>query len=268
MTEKKDATLLFLGTGSSMGIPVIGCHCSVCNSSSKFNKRLRPSALISVENKKYVIDTTPDFRIQALTYGIESLDGVFYTHAHHDHTAGIDELRVFYLKSQTNMPCLLSKETADDLKKRFSYILKNSPEKRGLVARLKLHVLENAQGLIDFEGLCVQYMSYEQLGMGVLGFRFGNLAYVSDIKEYSESIFRELEGVETLVLSALRYEESKLHLSIDEAVSFAKKVGAKMTWLTHIAHEVEHESTNRLLPDNVQLAYDGLIVNFQAIIVP
>ena len=260
---KSPAQLLFLGTGASMGIPVIGCSCDVCKSNSSYNKRLRPSVLIMTDNQKILIDTTPDFRYQALHYHIDTLDGVIITHGHYDHTAGLDELRVYYMRSKKPLPCLLSKETADDLKIRFPYILTSKPAKDRLISRFELQQLKAERGVSTFNGLRIGYMSFEQMKMAVNGFRFGNLAYVSDIKEYPETIFEDLEGVEILVLSALRLEPSRLHFSVDEAVEFSKRVGAQMTWLTHVAHEVEHEKTNASLPDNVQLAYDGLLIDFE-----
>lgn len=253
--------LLFLGTGGSMGVPVIGCHCPVCTSTDPHNKRLRPSALIEANGKKLLIDCGPDYRQQALRYGIEQLDGVVLTHAHNDHTAGIDELRVYYMHTHKSLPLLLSPETAQDLKARFSYIFTKERFYK-LLPTFDLHVLPGDVGEIEFLGFPIRYYSYFQAGMKVQGFRFGNLAYVSDIHDYDESIFPFLEGVEILILSALRIQPSPLHFTVDEAAAFAKKVKAKMTWLSHLAHELDYQETNQRLPSNVQLAYDGLTIDF------
>lgn len=245
-----------------MGIPVIGCGCSVCSSTSPKNKRLRPSALLKVNNKVIVIDTGPDFREQAIKNRIDRLDGVIFTHAHHDHTAGFDDLRVYAMYRKDPIPCLASFATAQDLKKRFDYIfLKNG--KHQLVTKVDMHMLNGEKGVVRFLDLEIKYLTYYQSGMPVNGFSIGNFAFISDIRDYSPSIFNDLQGVDTLVLSALRATPSPMHLGIEEAVEFAGKVGARQTWLTHIAHEVDHDLANENLPSNVQLAYDGLTFQFQ-----
>lgn len=247
-----------------MGVPVIGCHCPVCSSESPCNQRLRPSGLVTIGNKKLLIDCGPDFRIQALKHHIDTLDGMIVTHAHHDHIAGIDELRVYFMRNKTPMPCLLSKETADDLKIRYHYIFHEKGQPHKVLPRMSLQILDKPHGQTVFQGIKIHYISYEQAGMQVNGFRFGNFAYVSDIRHYPETIFQDLQDVETLVLSALRYTKSDFHFSIDEAIAFAARVNAKQTWLTHIAHDLEHEATNAHLPHNIRMAYDGLELNFVA----
>ena len=263
MNRKIEAQLLFLGTGGSMGVPVIGCFCSVCRSPSSFNKRLRPSALLTIEDKKILIDAGQDFRTQALRYQVNDLDGVIFTHAHHDHTAGIDDLRVYYMKDKEPLPCLLSQATADELLTRFSYIFCKKPSVNKLMPKFIFQIFEGERGVVEFLGLQVSYLTFEQTGMPVNGYRLGNLAYISDIRHYPETIFEDLQGIEYLVLSALRYEPSQMHFSIEEATAFAQRVGAKQTWLTHIAHEVDYETANSRLPSNIRLAYDGLIVEFE-----
>lgn len=259
---KTKGHFLFLGTGASMGIPVIGCHCAVCQSESPCNHRTRPSGIITVDKKKLLIDCGPDFRFQALQHHIDHIDGLLLTHAHHDHIAGIDELRVYYMRSKVPLPCLLSEETAYDIQRRYDYIFKDNSVTEKLMPRIQLEILKGTHGKVDFLGIPVEYLSYEQAGMRVTGFRFGDFAYVSDIHKYPPTIFSHLEGVETLVLSALRHTTSHFHLSVDEAVAFANRTGARHTWLTHIAHELDHEKTNTYLPPNVRMAYDGLELSF------
>jgi phosphoribosyl 1,2-cyclic phosphate phosphodiesterase len=260
---KKKEKFLFLGTAGSMGIPVIGCHCSVCASKDPHNKRKRPSALITIDDKKILIDCGPDFHAQAIQYQIDQLDGFILTHGHYDHTSGIDELRVYHMHSGKALPCLLSQSTARDIMNRFSYIFTPDSEYDKLVAKFDLQILPYERGEVQFLDIPIHYFSYEQARMQVNGFRFGNLAYVTDIRKYPNTVFEDLKGVETLVLSALRFAPSHLHLSVDEAVDFANRVGAKMTWLTHLAHELDHEKTNVYLPENIKLAYDGLEINFE-----
>ncbi len=257
---RKAASLLFLGTGGSMGIPMIGCTCHVCTSTNPYNQRLRPSALLTHQEKKILIDCSPDYRFQALRYGIVSLDGVIFTHGHNDHTAGIDELRVYRIRSKQAIPCLLSNETAEELKQRFKYIFMPHGDK--LISKFDLQILPAERGQVEFLQFPIQYFSYKQSDMKVTGFRFGSLAFVTDIRDYPNTIFEDLQGVDTLVLSALRMTPSHLHFSLDEAVDFATKVGAKQTWLTHLAHEVDHEKGNAYLPEKVRLAYDGLELPF------
>lgn len=251
----------FLGTGASAGVPVIGCHCAICLSTSPYNKRFRPAGVVRVGGKTLLIDVGPDFREQALRYQIDQVDGLLLTHTHSDHIAGIDDLRIFFIRTEKPVPCLLSKETNADLQKRYYYLFEPN-EKGAMTARLDLQLLEKEQGEAEFLGIKIGYMSFAQSGMKITGFRFGNFAYVSDIREYEETIFQALAGVDILVLSALRSDPSPYHLSFEEAIVFARKVGARKTRLTHLSHAVDHEMANRALPANVQLGYDGLELEF------
>lgn len=256
------ARLLFLGSGGSMGVPVIGCQCAVCQSDSPLNKRLRPSVLIESDGKSLLIDSGPDFRQQALHYQIERLDGVIITHAHHDHTGGLDDLRVYYMWSKKSIPMLCSQSTFDELMTRYSYIFSPNPYEYKLTSRLAVQILPGERGDVNFLGFQFRFVTYVQAGMAVNGFRFGNLAFISDIREYPESIYEDLKGIDYLVISALRHQPSPLHFSIEESIAFADKIGVKKVWLTHLAHEVDYESTQSLLPSNAYLAYDGLSIEF------
>lgn len=251
---------LFLGTGGSMGVPVVGCSCLVCSSNSAKDKRLRSSGLLEVEGKKLLIDCGPDFRQQALTHRIHHIDGCLITHLHHDHTASIDELRCYTMKEKHPLPCLLSKETSDDLRRRFDYIFRGDAAR--LISKVELQEIETERGSLTLQGVPLSYMTFEQAGVKVTGFRYSSFAYLSDIKTYPETIFEDLEGVKVLVLSALRLTPSPLHFSIDEAVDFARKAGAKETYLTHISHDLDHEKTNAYLPQDVRMAFDGLSIDF------
>lgn len=254
---------VFLGTGGSMGVPVVGCPCAVCHSSSPYNKRLRPSAGIKIGSKFILIDSGPDFRYQALRAGIQTVDSVIFTHAHHDHTAGVDDLRIFTLRSQEKMPCLLSEATLNDLKMRFYYIFDENQAAPKMTTNLDITLLSGVMGKVNFEGLPIDYVSYQQGGMMVNGLRFGNLAYVTDIKNFDPAIYSVLKGVKTLIVSALRYTPSHLHFTVDDAIDFAAQVGAEKVWLTHIAHELDHEKTNVYLPPHIRMAYDELELDFE-----
>ncbi len=242
-----------------MGIPHIGCPCEVCHSASAFNKRTRSAGLFTIQGKTLLLDVGPDFRMQALRHQITHLDGVLITHTHSDHIAGIDDLRVFYFVEHKKLPCLLSRETLQDIQLRYPYLFRPMPsDGKGIAAQLEFQVLEHDHGNAVFQGVQFSYFSYFQSGMKVTGFRYGNFAYVSDIREYDEKVFDHLKGVHTLVLSALRHHPTPMHFSLDEAIAFSRRANAKMTYLTHIAHDLDHEKTTALLPSDIRMSYDGL----------
>lgn len=260
---KTAAKLLFLGTGGSMGIPVIGCDCVICQSKDPHNKRQRSSALLTIDEKKVLIDCGPDYRAQALQYQIRHLDGVILTHSHYDHACGLDELRIYAIRKKGPLPLMLCSETLLEIKKTFGYLLLENPVDL-LKTKFELQVLEKPKGVTDFLGIKILYTSFEQAGMRVNGFRLGDLAYISDIRTFEESIYDDLMGLETLVISALRFTPSPLHFSIDEALAFIRRCGAKKAWLIHLSHDVDHQHANAYLPENVRLAYDGLEISFNA----
>jgi phosphoribosyl 1,2-cyclic phosphate phosphodiesterase len=251
-------TFQFLGTGASAGVPVIGCSCSVCRSSKAKNKRFRPSGLLTVNGKKILIDVGPDFRSQALCYHVDDIDGLILTHTHFDHIAGLDDLRIFNIRKKANIPCLLSLESFKEIKVRYSYLF--NPKNEVNTTKLDFHVLEQDSGSISFLGIDFSYFSFFQGGMRVTGLRVFDFAYVSDIRHFDESIFMHLKGIKTLVVSALRSESSYFHFSIQEAIDFAQKVGAQNTWLTHVSHFLDHDAINDLLPMNIRMGFDGLIL--------
>lgn len=217
--------------------------------------------LLNVDGKQIVIDTGPDFRTQALRENLCALEGVIFTHSHHDHVAGIDDLRVFSFRNKEPLPCLASDETALDLENRYFFMFKKQESDPTAIPRLRLIRLPKKEGEIDFLGVPIQYFSYEQIGMEVTGIRIGTFAYVTDIKKYDERIIDDLAGVKTLVISALRFTSSYMHLTVDEAVDFIKKVKCEKAYLTHISHEIDHDKVNACLPSSVELAYDGLKIN-------
>jgi len=243
--------LLFLGSGGSMGIPVIGCSCKVCTSSAPEDRRLRPSVLLKTGGKCFLIDIGPDYRQQALKYQIDRLDGLLLTHAHYDHVGGLDELRIYIFRMGQPMPCLLSKETLESLEAQYHYFLSSKKN-------LKCQILNNNYGTTLFEGLHVRYISYMQLGMKVNGWQFNNLAYVTDIMEYDEDVLSRLAGIEVLIISATLWESSTAHLNIRQAIELVEKIGVKHTYFTHISHEIHHHPIMKELPEGFALAYDGM----------
>ena len=251
-------SFLFLGSGSSAGVPLIGCTCSVCTSSSPKNKRLRPSGLLSVQGKSLLVDIGPDFRTQALHFQITTLDGLLLTHTHYDHIAGIDEVRIFNLRRGSPLPCLLSKESFEEIRKRYYYFF----DERSVSAKFSFTVVEKEEGEVSFLGVPIAYCSFTQAGAKVTGFRIGEFAYICDIQTFSDSVVASLRGVRKLVLSALKPDPSPFHFSFEEAALFARRVGASETWLTHINHSLDHEALNALLPPEIRVAYDGLKLEF------
>lgn len=255
-------SLLFLGTGSSAGIPVIGCSCKVCTSSNPKNRRCRTSALIRYKHKNYLIDAGPDIKYQSLHHHLRAVSGLVLTHTHFDHIGGLEELRIFNFIQEKPIPCLLLQESLNDVKKLFYYLFNEKVAGQNNTSQFTFTALSKQSDLIEFEGLPIRYFRYAQGDMKVLGVRFGDLAYLTDVKHYSDEIFEFLEGISTLVVSALRLTPSHLHLSIDEAVDFVKRTQATNSYFIHMAHEIEHEHVESLLPHGIHLAYDGLEIPF------
>jgi len=189
---------------------------------------------------------------------ISRVEGLFLTHTNYDHIAGIDELRALNFWQQTPISCLLSQESLDELKVRYYYLFAGDEDGGARKAQIACQVLPNDMGHVEFAGHRIGYVSYFQSNMKVNGFRLGNFAYISDIRVFDEAIFPFLEGVESLVLSALRVEPSRAHFSLEEAAAFAQKVKAKKTWLTHLSHHVDYEAACKILPPDVRPGFDGL----------
>ncbi|MGD0801508.1 MAG: MBL fold metallo-hydrolase [Terracidiphilus sp.] len=258
-----DGLLTFLGTGTSMGVPTLGCECAVCSSDDPRDRRLRPSVLLrwrepgQVQERVVVIDTGPDFREQALRNGLTRVDAVFYTHSHADHILGLDDLRPLsftVFREGGPIPLYASAETIEVLERVYDYTF--SPNSTYPTrARVQLHPLAERTALSGVYVLRVPVLHGE---MAIAGFRFGRAAYLTDVSAIPESSFALLEGLDHLVISALRHQPHPSHATVKQATGWAERIGARHTWLTHIAHELGHEETNRTLPDGIRLAYDGL----------
>ncbi len=252
-----EGALLFLGTGGSTGVPLVGCSCSVCTSLHPHNQRLRSSVLLTVHQRSLLIDVGPDFRQQALRYGISHLDGLLVTHTHFDHIAGIDDLRPLNFHQKRPIPLLASSTTILHLQARCPHLFAPRPSDCWATARFILEELPSSRGEVIFCGIPIQYMTYLQGDHEVTGFRWGNFAYLIDVKQFDDDVFHDLVGVDVLVLNALRETPSLMHLSVQEAIEFSRRVGARKTYFTHIGHEMDC-AVQTQLPDGYMLAYDGL----------
>jgi phosphoribosyl 1,2-cyclic phosphate phosphodiesterase len=268
-------TLTFLGTGTSMGVPTLACECPVCTSLDPHDRRLRPSVMLrwtepatgnetATGNERgneriVVIDTGPDFREQALRERLTHVDAVFYTHAHADHILGMDDLRPLSFiaaKKGGPIPLYADQATAAALERIFAYTF--SPQTTYATrARVKLVPLAERNTLFGMEFVRIPLLHGEQ---PIAGYRFGNAAYMTDVSAIPEESFSLLAGIDVLVIDALRHEPHPSHSTVEQSLAWSRRIGAKQTWFTHIAHELSHEETNQSLPEGVRLSYDGLSV--------
>ena len=246
--------ITFLGTGTSRGIPVIGCDCAVCQSPNPKNKRLRSSILIESRETAVVIDTSVDFRTQMLRARVSHLDAVVITHSHVDHILGLDDVYPFNIWSRKSMPVYASPATLRELRITFRYLFQGK-RYPGIPSLELLPIEGNFQvGDLEFEPIEVLHGK-----MPVLGFRLGNFAYITDVSEIPDKSLARLKGVTHLALGGLRYKSHFSHFSLDQAAEMATRLGAQETYLVHMCHDVEHAAGNLHLPAGIQLAYDGLV---------
>ncbi len=246
--------LTFLGTGTSTGVPTLACRCPVCTSSDPRDKRTRPSVLLEFDGRAVVIDTAPDFRQQALREGMERLDAVLFTHTHADHVLGLDDVRVFYFRQREPIPIYASSRSMDDIRRIFTYIFDQTYPYGG-IAKLDPHIID---GPFDLWGERLIPLPVLHGNLPVLGFRFGKTAYVTDFSAIPDSTIPLIEGLDVLVLDALRHKPHPTHSSLEQSLDWVERLKPRRAFFTHIAHELGHEATNAALPPHVRLAYDGL----------
>jgi len=258
-----EGTLTFLGTGTSMGVPTLGCACAVCTSADPHDTRLRPSiALRWIEpatgsERVAIVDTGPDFRQQILRAGIKRVDAVFYTHRHADHILGLDDLRPLSYEAERRegfLPLYAGPDTTEVLERVFDYTFSPNATYPNR-ARVKLIRIAERNPVFGIEVVRVPLLHGD---LEIAGFRFGRAAYLTDVSTIPEDSFRLLEGVEVLVVSALRHVPHPSHATVEQAMKWARRIGAKETWLTHIAHDLSHAETNLALPSDIRMGYDGL----------
>lgn len=245
----------FLGTGTSLGVPMIGCKCHVCRSEDSKDKRFRTSILIRHQGKNIVIDSGPDFRTQLLRAGVDDLETVIITHEHRDHIAGLDDIRSINYILKKTVELRLSKESLDAVKIEFPYIFEPGDYK----GAPQIEVVELTPKPFDLHGLHFIPLEVLHRNMKVYGFRIGDFSYITDANHIPKSTMKLLKGTKIFVLNALRPKKHPSHFSLDEAVEIAKEIGAEKTYFTHLGHLIGlHESINKKLPENMELAYDGL----------
>lgn len=253
----KKAKLTFLGTGTSQGVPMIGCRCEVCCSHDPRDKRLRSSVLVEYEGKTILVDAGPDFRQQMLREGISHLDAILLTHNHKDHTGGLDDIRAFnYLeKKATEIYC--EKYVEDSLRMEYSYAF--AENRYPGAPEWHVHNIDDKPFRILEDGPKIIPIRGKHFTLPVLGYRFGNIAYCTDMNRIPDSEFEKLEGLDHFIINCVRYGRHISHFSLEEAVSVAQRVGAKQTWLTHLSHQLPcYGQLSQELPEGINAAYDGL----------
>lgn len=250
------ASILVLGSGTSIGIPMIGCRCKTCRSEDPHDKRLRPSVLVKFDGARVLIDSGPDFREQALRYGIERIDAVLYTHHHADHILGLDDLRPFNYMQSASIPIFGSAETLDVIERTFTYVFDGRPTQSSRPKLISNRIGDgdriNVAG-VDFEPILALHGSME-----VFGFRFGNSAYLTDHSSIPEKSMGRLRDLDVLFLDALRYNPHPTHQTIEQSLKMIADLRPKQAFFTHISHDVLHAQAEARLPAHVRLAYDGL----------
>lgn len=263
--EPTTGTVIFLGTGTSVGVPVIGCECDVCQSDNPRNDRTRCAIVVELPAGNLLVDTPPDIRAQLLREKIPLIHAVLFTHEHADHLFGLDDLRLFPFRLGRPVPLYCEPRVESRIRTSFDYAFSDrEPTHPGARPQLDFETIDRDQ---PFEVLGVTVIPIPMSHgphFDVLGFRIGDFAYCTDTNSIPESSMELLDGLDTFVVDALRRKAHPTHFSLDEAVEVAQRVKARRTYLTHLSHDLEYEATNAILPAGIELAYDGLRVGLIA----
>ena len=246
--------VIILGCATSTGVPIIGCGCSVCSSENLKNKRTRCSLFIETSGKKILIDTSPDLRIQAFRHNITRIDAVLYTHSHADHTHGIDELRTYNFITKMVIPCYGDPQTVSNIMSNFKYIFDGSFPPGG---KPKLSITA-VDGDFDIHGIRIIPIELQHADLLILGYRIGNMAYLTDCSGIPGSSLKRLNGLDLLIIDALRYKPHPAHLSVDQAIAVIREIKPKIAVFTHMGHELDYEKLSKELPKNIEPGYDGM----------
>src|SRR5215472_12738388 len=264
MTPPSTLAITVLGSGTSMGVPTLGCRCRVCKSSDPHDTRLRPSLLLTHAGQNVVIDTTPDFRQQALRANLERLEAVFLTHSHADHILGFDDIRPYNIRQRKPMPVYGTEETFRVVRRAFAYAFDDRPT----LSTIPSVDLIPMAGPVEIIGLTITPVPLVHGDMQVLGFRFGRAAYLTDFSALPDSSAALLQGLDDLILDALRDVPHPMHQTVQQALALVDRLKPKRAWFTHISHDLPHAETNERLRrsgyPHVQMAYDGLQLEVSA----
>ena len=247
----------FLGTGTSHGVPMIGCRCATCRSTDPRDRRSRPSILFELAGgARVLVDTTPDLRAQALAHDLDRVDAILFTHCHADHVMGLDDVRRFNVLQQAAIPCYGDARSLGELRRSFAYIFDGADEGGGL-PRITLNPID---GPLEIGGETFVPVPVWHGRRQIVGYRFRDFAYLTDCSGIPDQSWPLLDGVDTLAIDALRHRPHPTHFTVDEAIAASARLGPRRTFLTHICHDLPHEATNASLPPGVELAYDGLCI--------
>jgi phosphoribosyl 1,2-cyclic phosphate phosphodiesterase len=267
-TERDDllGRLLFLGTGTSVGVPVVGCGCEVCTGDDPRNRRSRTSVVLGLPEGTLLIDTTPDLRMQLLREGISTVDAILYTHDHVDHVYGLDDIRPLCFQKGGALPVYCEARVERRIRRAFDYAFEPPTSPGGGLPKMTLNEIGTTP--FDLLGTTVTPIRLRHGIFDVLGFRVGKIAYCTDTNEIPEASWPLLEGLDLLVLDCLRAARHPTHFSISEAINVARRVAARRTLFVHMSHEVDHAAVSRELPAGMELAYDGLSVSLSGVLTP
>ena len=236
---------------------MIGCDCPTCRSTDPRDKRLRPSIYVEHQDTRVLVDAGPDLRMQALTHDIRRVDAILFTHSHADHVMGLDDVRRFNALMKRPMPCYGDSRTLEDLQRTFHYVFDPATPKSGGLPSLQLSAIE---GPLRIGTLDVRPIPLWHGDRPILGFRFGDMAYLTDCSALADEAWGLLEDLDVLAIDALREQPHPTHFSLGEAIEVARRLGARRTFFTHMCHHLQHEPTNARLPEGMALAYDGLVL--------
>ncbi|MBV9441856.1 MAG: MBL fold metallo-hydrolase [Acidobacteriaceae bacterium] len=255
LEQFEHASIVVLGSGTSVGVPMIGCRCKVCLSEDPHDKRLRPSILLRFGKTNILIDTTPDFRYQALRFGIDRIDAILYTHAHADHILGLDDVRPFNFLQRGEIPIFASPETWAAIERTFSYVFDSGPSESSR-PRLIPHLFNDKP--FPVAGIEIVPIRVSHGKGTVHGFRFGDCAYLTDHSDIPEQSLERLTGLDVLFLDALRHNPHPTHSTVEESLKTVTLLKPRRAYFTHISHDLMHARLEAALPENVHMAYDGL----------
>lgn len=247
-----------LGSGTSQGVPIIGCKCPTCISSNPNDKRLRVSVFLEVGGLKLLIDTSPDFRQQMLTNNITDVDAILYTHHHIDHIMGLDDIRQINQLHKKSVDIYGNETTIGHIKKTFSYVFDTDTFQGGGIPNIQTHILKYEP--FEISGVAIIPIEYDHGPSKVWGYRINDFAYMTDCSNIPENEFEKLAGLKVLILDGLRYRPHPTHFSFAQAIEAAQKINAEKTYFTHITHDILHDEDNAKLPEGIELGYDGLVI--------